>query len=493
MGAPSVRQGDVLAGRYRVDREIGSGAMGFVVAATDVQQNVKRAIKLMRSSALGDRVAVTRFLREARACLKLQGEHHARVYELGRLPDGAPFMVMELLEGRDLRAELEARGALPLAEAMVIVLQVCEALAEAHRNGIVHRDLKPANVFLVKRADRAIHVKVLDFGVSKILGDAGSSGDTTRSNVMLGSPHYMSPEQMRNSREVDARTDVWSLGVVAYQILTGRVPFEGKGLTQIITAVIEGRPDPPSHVVKGLPPALDAVILHCLVSEPDERCRQRGRARRGARALRSARGGGLAGAAPRRAARAARGLAGGGGRRGSPRWSSSPSRSRWGAASRSCSTAYGDRPPSPVRARVSARGHSLTPALAARSRSMVACSAAPLTLISVRSSMMSGLPTFSVIQAVRLTPTESGSASGVRPAWRSTSHILTRAAVKASRSSGLGPLASGMIRQAVSEKSGTRRNARWRMTLRHRGPGRLGCKFVPRPPGACGIRPAERR
>ena len=135
MTVPSVRQGDVLAGRYRVDREIGSGAMGFVVAVTDLQQNVKRAIKLMRSSALGDRVAVARFLREARACLRLRGEHLARVYELDRLPDGAPFMVMELLDGRDLRAELEARGALPLAEAMVIVLQTCEALAEAHRNG----------------------------------------------------------------------------------------------------------------------------------------------------------------------------------------------------------------------------------------------------------------------------------------------------------------------------------------------------------------------
>ena len=124
----------------------------------------------------------------------------------------------------------------------------------------------------MQRADRAIHVRVLDFGVSKILGDAGSSGDTTRSNIMLGSPHYMSPEQMRSSRDVDARTDVWSLGVVAYQILTGRVPFEGKGLTQIITSVLQGRPEPPSHLVKGLPPALDEAVLLCLESERERRC-----------------------------------------------------------------------------------------------------------------------------------------------------------------------------------------------------------------------------
>jgi serine/threonine-protein kinase len=262
----------VLAGRYRVERELGAGAMGYVLLVTDLETKASRALKLMRKSAIADRVAVARFLREARACSKLRGEHVARVQEAGRLPDGVPFMVMEYLEGRDLRAELEARGALPVPEAVLVVIQACEALAEAHRLGIVHRDLKPANIFLAKKKGGGVNVKVVDFGISKILGDTGSSGDTTRSNVMLGSPHYMSPEAMRSSRDVDARTDVWSLGVVAYQVLTGRVPFEGKGLTQIITSVLQGRPDPPSRLVKGIPRALDEVVLRCLASDRDDRC-----------------------------------------------------------------------------------------------------------------------------------------------------------------------------------------------------------------------------
>jgi serine/threonine-protein kinase len=262
----------VIAGRYRVERELGAGAMGLVVAVTDLQTKAPRALKLMKKSAIEDRIAVARFLREARACSQLRGDHVARIHEAGRLPDGVPFMVMEYLEGRDLRAELEARGALPVPEAVLVVIQACDALAEAHRLGIVHRDLKPANIFLVKKRGGGVFVKVVDFGISKILGDAGSSGDTTSSNVMLGSPHYMSPEAMRNSRDVDARTDVWSLGVVAYQVLTGHVPFDGKGLTQIITSVLQGRPDPPSHLMRGIPRAVDDAVLRCLESDVDDRC-----------------------------------------------------------------------------------------------------------------------------------------------------------------------------------------------------------------------------
>jgi serine/threonine-protein kinase len=271
MRAASPRQGDILAGRYRVDREIGMGAMGVVVAATDLQRHVPRALKLMSPSVLGDKEARARFLREARACMRLSGEHVTRVYEVGRLEDGAPFMVMELLSGRDLRAVLKEQGALPVGKAIVVVLQTCEALAEAHALGIVHRDLKPANLFVASAPGRAPSIKVLDFGVSKFVGEARGSEEPTRTGMLIGSPYYTSPEQMRSSRDVDARADIWSLGVVAYQILTDRLPFDGPGITQIISSVLEGPPPPPSSLRPGLPPALDTAVLRCLESDPDRR------------------------------------------------------------------------------------------------------------------------------------------------------------------------------------------------------------------------------
>jgi serine/threonine-protein kinase len=231
----------------------------------------------MSRSALGDAAGVTRFLREARAAERLRGEHVARLYEVGHLGSGVPFLVMEHLEGRDLHAELERRGKLAVGDALTIVLQVCEALAEAHAAGMVHRDLKPSNIFLAKRSRGGVTVKVLDFGVAKVPPDAsgafeGENTGVTGTGVLLGSPQYMSPEQMQSSRDVDARADVWSLGVIAYQLVTGRLPFEGDGLAQIATAVLEGSPAPPGTLVKGLPPALDAAILACLEADRDRRC-----------------------------------------------------------------------------------------------------------------------------------------------------------------------------------------------------------------------------
>jgi len=276
MSAAPVRPGDVLAGRYRVERVIGSGGMGVVVAATDLERREPRAIKLMSRAALGDAAGVTRFLREARAAARLRGEHVTHLHEVGHLENGAPFLVMEYLEGKDLRAELDERGKLPVAEALTILFEICEALAEAHAAGMVHRDLKPSNVFLAKRGAGTI-VKVLDFGVAKVPPDAsgafdGEGSTVTETGVLLGSPHYMSPEQMQSSRDVDARADVWSLGVVAYQIITGRLPFEGDGLAQVATAVLDGNPPPPSSLVAGLPPALDTAILACLEPDRERRC-----------------------------------------------------------------------------------------------------------------------------------------------------------------------------------------------------------------------------
>jgi serine/threonine-protein kinase len=264
-----VRPGDVLAGRYRVDRVIGVGGMGVVVAATHLELLEPRAIKLMLPRALASAEAVERFLREARASSRLKGERVARVHDVGRLGDGAPFIVMEYLEGQDLGAIVKQRGALPVVDAVGYVMQACEALAEAHANGIVHRDVKPANLFVALGADGSPIVKVLDFGVSK-LGDT-VDGELTKTDVLLGSPFYMSPEQMDSSRSVDPRADVWSLGVILYQLVTGRLPFRGQAITEVVREVLLTTPKPPSALAPGLPPALDAAVMRCLERDLDRR------------------------------------------------------------------------------------------------------------------------------------------------------------------------------------------------------------------------------
>jgi serine/threonine-protein kinase len=274
MDAAHVKQGDIIAGKYRVERVLGAGGMGIVFAVTHVERQTRRALKLLRPAALTDADAVERFLREARATLTLRGEHVARLYEVGTLNTGAPYLIIEYLEGSDLRTIVKARGALPMADAIEYLLQVCEALAEAHGHGIVHRDIKPANIFLTRRADGSPCVKVLDFGISKLEGDTDSEGSestVTKSYTLLGSPHYMSPEQMRGAHDVDARADIWALGVTAYYLVTGRRPFEGPTPTEIMLEALEGSPEPPSRLKEGLSPELDAAIFRCLERDIESR------------------------------------------------------------------------------------------------------------------------------------------------------------------------------------------------------------------------------
>jgi serine/threonine protein kinase len=271
MSAPS--EGDVLAGKFRIERVLGVGGMGMVVSAMHIHLDERVAIKFLLPEALANPEAVARFGREARAAVKIKSEHVARVIDVGALETGAPYMVMELLRGRDLGQQLRETGALPLALAVEYVLQACEALAEAHAMGIVHRDLKPANLFLTMRADGSPCVKVLDFGISKVAAPSGSGSDMgmTRTQSIMGSPLYMSPEQMASARDVDQRSDVWAIGTVLYELITGRVPFEAETMPQLCTLILHREPPPLRSVRPELPEAIEAVIMRCLRKDRAQR------------------------------------------------------------------------------------------------------------------------------------------------------------------------------------------------------------------------------
>ena len=263
-------EGDVVDGKYRIERLVGEGAMGRVYRAHHLLLGHSVAIKLLRTSAETDEVR-TRFVREAKATMALRSDHVVRVFDMGVLHAQTPYMVLELLEGTDLRSLLSTRGALPVSEAVDYVLQVCEALAEAHLNGIVHRDLKPQNLFLTRRPNGTACVKLLDFGVSKVEKRSGSIDELTMSHVMLGSPVFVSPEQIRDSSKVDARSDVWSLAVVLYMLLGGGRPFDGEGLPALCASITVDPPRPLSERCPAVPVELEAVIFRCLEKSREKR------------------------------------------------------------------------------------------------------------------------------------------------------------------------------------------------------------------------------
>jgi serine/threonine-protein kinase len=271
-GPVAVREGELIAGKYRVEGVIGVGGMGVVVAARHEQLDQRVAIKLVRDQVLRNPEAVQRFLREARAAAKLKSEHAARVLDVGTLDSGVPYMVMEFLEGCDLAQMLEKRGPLPVDLAAEWVAQACEALAEAHAAGIVHRDLKPQNLFLARSVGGGTAVKVLDFGVSKSAEAlTGGPGALTRTRSMLGSPLYMAPEQMRSSRDVDARADVWALGIVLFELLTRRLPFEAETLPELCLKVVSEAPLQLSVVRPDVPATMCQIVARCLEKDRDRR------------------------------------------------------------------------------------------------------------------------------------------------------------------------------------------------------------------------------
>ncbi len=263
-------KGTVVDGKYRIERVLGQGAMGVVLAATHLELGQEVAIKLLQSRHLEKSEATSRFLREARACVRIQSEHVVRVLDVGRLGSGLPYMVMEYLEGRDLAQILQERGPLPISLAVDYVLQACDAVAAAHHGGIIHRDLKPSNLFLARRSDGSEVIKVIDFGISKVRLADSPEGALTQGG-MLGSPLYMSPEQMNMSQDIDARSDIWALGVILYELSTGRPPFTAETIPQLYSLVLHKQATGARLLRPDMPLIIEGIIHRCLQKDAKKR------------------------------------------------------------------------------------------------------------------------------------------------------------------------------------------------------------------------------
>ena len=266
-----VQPGEEIAGKYRVGRVLGAGAMGVVVRAWHIELEQDVAVKFLHPELAVKADGAERFRREARSAVRIRSDHVARVIDVGTLEGShIPFIVMEYLRGRDLARELSERGSLPVDEAARHVLEACNAVGEAHARGIVHRDLKPANLFLAERSGGGQMIKVLDFGISKTIGGGPKGLSITEPAAMMGSPGYMSPEQLECSRNVDARTDIWSLGVVLYEMVTGSLPFDGDSVPQLVRSVISG--ERASLAAYGAELAeLEPVVARCLQQDRAQR------------------------------------------------------------------------------------------------------------------------------------------------------------------------------------------------------------------------------
>jgi eukaryotic-like serine/threonine-protein kinase len=269
MSAP-VNVGDKVAGKYLVERVLGEGGMGVVVAARHLQLGERVAIKFLLPHALDQRNVVARFLREGSTVARLRSEYVARVHDVGALDDGAPYIVMEYLEGKNLAAVLQERGPMEIRTAVKYVLQACEGVAEAHAMGVVHRDIKPENLVVIRRRDGTSAIKLIDFGVSKLMPTEPQELGITAPSMTLGSPRYMAPEQMSSARDVDTRADVWSIGAVLYHLLSGAPPFQGNSIVSLFVSINSGatslrkaRPE--------IPEGLDAAVLRCLQLDRTQR------------------------------------------------------------------------------------------------------------------------------------------------------------------------------------------------------------------------------
>jgi serine/threonine protein kinase len=273
--ADAFAPGSLVGGKFRIERKLGEGGIGVIVLATHVALNQHVAIKYLKPRALRDAKVVDRFEREARLAAQIASEHVVRVHDVGRDPKAGPYMVMEYLVGRDLWQTLD-KGPLTIPRAIDYLLQACDALAEAHALRIIHRDIKPENMFLAERPSNTPIVKIIDFGISKAApkrGEGGAWARQTQADERFGTPVYMSPEQLRASSNVDARTDIWSLGVSLFEMLTAELPFDGDDVPQLCTSILTAQPRRLRELRAGAPEALEQVILKCL--EKDARMRYR--------------------------------------------------------------------------------------------------------------------------------------------------------------------------------------------------------------------------
>ena len=264
----------LVAGKYQLVQLIGRGGMGSVWEARHASLGTRFAIKFIEAEYSDSQEARSRFDKEARAAATIQSKHAIQIYDHGVTDDGKPYIVMEMLIGEPLDKRIDRLGTLSLQDTARILQQVSRGLARAHERGIIHRDLKPENIFIVKSTEDDDEIaKVLDFGIAKIQGLPGSPGLTssTKTGAVLGTPFYMSPEQARGLRNVDHRTDVWSLGVIAYKCLTGKLPFDGESVGDLLVKICTAPVPVPSHAVPGLPPAFDAWFMRALEREPDRR------------------------------------------------------------------------------------------------------------------------------------------------------------------------------------------------------------------------------
>jgi serine/threonine protein kinase len=267
--------GDVLDGKYRVERLLGEGGMGAVAKATHLLRRAPVALKFMSGAVLSVQGAVERFVNEGVAASQIDSDHVVKVFDVGRLPSGSPYLVMEYLDGMDLGQLIEREGpTLPVQRAVHFTVQALRALQTAHAAGIVHRDMKPSNIFVISKDGEPDFVKLVDFGISKVRSsEDGQGAHLTRTNSALGTPLYMSPEQARSPRDVDHRTDLYSVGAILYEMLTGRTPYTAASgeYTEILFKIFTTEPEPLAGIRPDLPEGLAAVVHRALQRDVNER------------------------------------------------------------------------------------------------------------------------------------------------------------------------------------------------------------------------------